>query len=245
MFDNLDDKNNQTAPAPGNIPVPEAPKLAEDIFSGTKDSAPVSAQNASGSQNPQNDEWSQVDPGIDSIDLEKQGKKKVIMLMLMLIGMVLIGWGTYYAFGKIVKSIGNFGKTAVENTSGTETAQNPAQTENNINKAAADATVAAEKAASAGTSTEAYIPSPAEVDNADSDKDGLTDAEEKILGTNPQKVDSDDDGLFDREEVKIYKTDPLNPDTDGDGFTDGEEVKSGYNPKGDGRLYGINTQTAQ
>jgi len=72
----------------------------------------------------------------------------------------------------------------------------------------------------------------------DSDNDGLTDAEEKIYGTNPNLPDTDNDGLTDYEEVKIYHTDPLNPDTDGDGFKDGQEVKSGYNPNGPGRLPG-------
>jgi len=74
---------------------------------------------------------------------------------------------------------------------------------------------------------------------ADKDHDGLSDEEEKELGTNPNNVDSDGDGLFDREEVKVYKTDPLDKDTDGDGFLDGDEVKNGYNPNGEGRLYKI------
>lgn len=73
----------------------------------------------------------------------------------------------------------------------------------------------------------------------DSDQDGLTDEEEKQLGTDIDSVDTDKDKLFDREEVKVYKTDPLNSDTDGDGFLDGEEVKSGYDPRGEGRLYEI------
>lgn len=59
----------------------------------------------------------------------------------------------------------------------------------------------------------------------DSDGDGLTDAEEAKLGTNPRLKDTDGDGLTDGEEVKQYKTDPLNPDTDFDGLNDGEEVK--------------------
>jgi len=73
----------------------------------------------------------------------------------------------------------------------------------------------------------------------DTDGDGLSDAEEKVLSTDPLKADTDGDGLFDREEVNIYKTDPLKADTDGDGFSDGTEVKSGYNPKGSGRLLEI------
>ena len=70
----------------------------------------------------------------------------------------------------------------------------------------------------------------------DTDRDGLTDDEEKTLGTDPNNADTDNDGLFDREEVKVYLTDPLNPDTDGDSYLDGAEVKSGYNPKGSGKL---------
>lgn len=48
-------------------------------------------------------------------------------------------------------------------------------------------------------------------------------------------VDTDKDGLSDADEKK-YGTDPKNPDTDHDGFKDGEEVKNGYNPLGKGKL---------
>jgi hypothetical protein len=78
------------------------------------------------------------------------------------------------------------------------------------------------------------LPSPAIVDT---DLDRLLDSEEAALGTDPNKVDTDDDGLTDREEVQIYATDPLNPDTDGDTYEDGDEVKAGYDPRGPGRLF--------
>ncbi|MFA6533931.1 MAG: hypothetical protein WCT37_02030 [Patescibacteria group bacterium] len=71
----------------------------------------------------------------------------------------------------------------------------------------------------------------------DSDSDGLTDADEIKYGTNPYLPDTDLDGLFDKEEIEIYKTNPLNADTDGDSYQDGAEVKGGYNPNGPGRLY--------
>lgn len=75
----------------------------------------------------------------------------------------------------------------------------------------------------------------------DSDSDGLTDDEEKILGTNPQNHDSDGDDLFDFDEAYVYETDPLDPDTDGDTFLDGEEVANGYDPKGPGKLFEVPT----
>ena len=60
-----------------------------------------------------------------------------------------------------------------------------------------------------------------------------------MYGTNIYSADSDNDGLTDRDEVKIFKTDPNNPDMDGDGWTDGDEARNGYNPKGGGMLLKI------
>jgi hypothetical protein len=74
------------------------------------------------------------------------------------------------------------------------------------------------------------------VTSVDSDGDGLTDAEEVTLGTNPNNPDTDGDGLTDYQEVCIYGTNSLNPDTDGDGYKDGEEVQNGYNPNGPGKM---------
>ena len=65
--------------------------------------------------------------------------------------------------------------------------------------------------------------------SADSDDDGLTDAEEAALGTDPGNADSDGDGLADGAEVELG-TNPLSSDTDNDGYTDQEEVSEGTSP---------------
>ncbi|MFZ4396655.1 MAG: DUF2341 domain-containing protein, partial [Kiritimatiellia bacterium] len=58
----------------------------------------------------------------------------------------------------------------------------------------------------------------------DTDGDGLSDRDEMLLyHTNPLSKDTDHDGLFDKQEL-LYGTDPLNPDSDSDGVLDGEEV---------------------
>ncbi len=58
----------------------------------------------------------------------------------------------------------------------------------------------------------------------DPDGDGLTNAEEAILGTDPEKNDTDGDTLLDGEEVRRYSTDPLDGDSDRDQLPDNEEI---------------------
>ncbi|MBT8284911.1 MAG: DUF4270 domain-containing protein [Flavobacteriaceae bacterium] len=60
-------------------------------------------------------------------------------------------------------------------------------------------------------------------DNADTDLDGVIDE----LDADPEDPDSDSDGdgLTDNEE-RLLGTDPLNPDTDGDGITDDEDTST-------------------
>ncbi len=66
----------------------------------------------------------------------------------------------------------------------------------------------------------------------DNDGDGLTNDQEKELGTDPSNPDTDGDGLNDGAEINDTKTDPKNPDTDGDGLSDGDEVfKYNTDPK--------------
>ena len=63
------------------------------------------------------------------------------------------------------------------------------------------------------------------IDNPDTDGDGLGDFDEVVNWlTDPTDPDMDDDGLNDGQELLIHNTDPVNPDTDGDNLMDGAEV---------------------
>lgn len=80
-------------------------------------------------------------------------------------------------------------------------------------------------------------PTAEPADTTDTDGDGLTDAEEAALGTDPANPDSDDDGISDGDEVNVWGSDPLNLDSDGDTLYDGGELIYGtsiLNPDTDG-----------
>ena len=64
----------------------------------------------------------------------------------------------------------------------------------------------------------------------DADGDTLSNVQEYGLGTNPQSADSDADGLNDADEVNLHGTDPTDPDSDQDGMYDGWELDFGLNP---------------
>jgi len=64
----------------------------------------------------------------------------------------------------------------------------------------------------------------------DSDGDGLLDATEEEIGTDPTESDTDGDGLDDRREYEELPTDPTDPDTDDDGLDDGTELDGPTDP---------------
>jgi hypothetical protein len=67
--------------------------------------------------------------------------------------------------------------------------------------------------------------------STDSDGDGIPDGREIELGTDPANADSDGDGVPDRREADSGgKLDPTSSDSDGDGLSDGEELALGTNP---------------
>ena len=67
--------------------------------------------------------------------------------------------------------------------------------------------------------------------DSDLDGDGLSNAKEIELGTDPKKSDTDDDSLSDGDEISKYKTDPLKKDTDDDGLEDDDEIYFKTDPK--------------
>jgi hypothetical protein len=75
-------------------------------------------------------------------------------------------------------------------------------------------------------------PAPADAITApgDSDGDGLEDAIEIELGTDPADLDTDDDDLTDGDEYYVHQTGTRNPDSDGDGVVDGVETANGTDP---------------
>ncbi|MFT4703384.1 MAG: outer membrane protein OmpA-like peptidoglycan-associated protein [Bradymonadia bacterium] len=87
----------------------------------------------------------------------------------------------------------------------------------------------------------------------DADGDRLTDAEERLFGTDPLLADSDGDGLDDYAEVRVHGTDPTNADSDAGGSDDADEIlRFGTNPwdplddprddDGDGLTWYVETQ---
>ncbi len=70
--------------------------------------------------------------------------------------------------------------------------------------------------------------------SSDTDGDGITDFHEQnatnSYGTNPIVADTDGDGLSDGIETSVYSSNPLLVDTDGDGVSDGDEVLAGDDP---------------
>jgi hypothetical protein len=76
----------------------------------------------------------------------------------------------------------------------------------------------------------------------DSDRDGLWNSVEMSIGTDPFKVDSDEDGLSDWEDKIKWGLDPLDDDSDNDGVGDGDEVLA-PDSDGDGLIDGVETNT--
>jgi hypothetical protein len=190
-------------------------------------------------------------PGTENEQIaEKRNYLKIIIIVTLVLAVI---GGVYLAYSKFFKGNGNAEVSpVVDNQKATTTDTATANTttpskpvEDNFVAAIPGIATTSVNPIATATSSEVGTTSPIgiatvtpAVSTIDSDKDGLTDEEEKAAGTNINVIDTDNDGLSDYEEVKIYHTNPLSADTDGDGYLDGAEVKNGYNPNGPGKLPG-------
>lgn len=241
MFDQFD---KPAAPMANDPATP--PKTAEDIFDNVDQgnfnpltSAKPAAFEAIVPQSPASQNLD-FEPGIDSAS---KNKKYITILLSVIGGLVVITAGTLFALSKM--KIAPVAKQAADQAavSGqksqekTEVKTPVTQEVKSNNSIGTEALLNA--STTSGTESQAVAPAVIAVDT---DQDGLTDAEEAKLGTDPAKKDTDSDGLSDYDEVKIYATDPLNPDSDGDTYKDGEEVSKGYNPHGKGKLFDVTGQ---
>ena len=64
----------------------------------------------------------------------------------------------------------------------------------------------------------------------DIDGDGLTNDQEAAMGLDPTNADTDDDRLYDGDEVNKWGTDPRQADTDCDDYYDGGEILANTDP---------------
>lgn len=232
MFDSVDSgiggSKSAAGPMPPPPPRPSAPVPLDSAPSFMGPVGPSSAPTA-----PVND-FSNVPPGgvIPSVGSELAGgsflikNKKFFIIGLSALLVVVVGVGGWFAYAKFFKQ----SAAPKTNTNNVNTSQNTINIGSTNNQPTVTNT--ANVNTNVNVNTEPVIS-----ETADSDADGLIDTEEKTLGTDPNSVDTDNDGLFDREEVRVYSTDPLKADTDDDGYLDGEEVKGGYDPKGQGKLF--------
>ncbi|HOZ56208.1 MAG: hypothetical protein BWY51_00863 [Parcubacteria group bacterium ADurb.Bin316] len=213
--------------------------VLDDIFA-DEDEAKTNVNAGSNNQAEEPIDKSQI----RTIDYENEGlgffgiiKKHLLKIVAIILVFLLIGIGFFYRQRLLVLSsyYANIFSVKLDNLKQKETKiQNGEVKVGNGEEMLIDAGTVINQDAEKELNTNNAASQTA--NEIDSDQDGLTDSEEASLGTDPLNPDTDGDGLFDREEVRVFKTDPLNPDTDGDGFKDGEEVRAKMNPRGQGTL---------
>jgi len=175
--------------------------------------------------------------------MEIGGSRKFFILGIVVLVVLVLG-GVYFAYAKFFKGkslnpLANVEAPAILSPSNLNQQLENEVLNMNFNQEVVTPTTTEDINANTNINVVPNAPlmtEPEIVPVVDTDRDGLNDDEEKTLGTDPNNADTDNDGLFDREEVKVYLTDPLNPDTDNDSYLDGAEVKGGYDPKGTGKL---------
>ena len=190
---------------PPNLPISKEP---EDILEKVLPSAPAPAAP------PRPPQISSLPKETMTIETPHQGMKRLIFVLGIVLGLAVVGGSSWFFIRKMVSSP----------TTTTETPTPPAPVEPFTPSAPEIVEPVAPPVI-----PEPVAPEPPTIP-PDTDGDGLSDAAEAQLGTNPNLIDSDNDGLTDFEEINIYHTKPLDPDSDGDKYLDGKEVRGGYDP---------------
>jgi len=188
---------------------------------------------------------SSMAPSVDEIviDDERSSKGKGTTITLIIILILVLAGAAYYFFIYQSSTENNFGNIieANSNTNSNVNTYVNEEVNNNIN---INENVNTPVLTDEELDDDSDGLSNAEEDrlgidslDPDTDNDGLFDREEVITyQTDPKSNDSDEDELSDYEEINIWQTDPNNSDTDDDGYLDGLEVANGYNPLGEGIL---------
>jgi len=182
---------------------------------------------------------------------EPELSKKIMIAIGTILVLLILGGGGWWVYSSFIAAPSqndqNQFDTATEAETTTQDNNNPVQNQDQTNQGfngdtqdqETDNNQTATDTEDTATQTDKILFG----EEVDTDEDQLTDRKEKELGTDPKNWDTDGDGLSDGAEVLNWETDPLNKDTDGDGYEDGTEVESGYNPKGEGKLFKPPTST--
>lgn len=209
------------APTVGSGPAPIAPSIPAPIAPPPSNLPPGYGYGGQAAQMPM------------STGKHDGGMGKIVIIVAVVL--VVFGVSGYFAYRIMVQPAND--ASVVDSVSDTGVISDPVKepkTETDIINSASTPTTT--DAGAAATLPATTTSNPASL--LDSDGDGLTNARELELGTSVTKSDTDGDGLGDREEVEVYGTNPRKTDTDGDGYLDGQEVAGGYNPNGEGKLFG-------
>lgn len=254
-----DELNNQPPQTPSNLPtggqtpptppIPpkevSAPQEPDDMFADIDKEvsnqpvgrpatpiAPLGGSTSANQQAPRPGATPIANSAPKSYAQEKTSGSKSKIIIAIIAGVVIlaaIGVGAWYGYTTFFapdQVIVNTNLNAALNTNNTNNTNNSnTATNENSNTAAVNSNINVN-----GTIVERTV---------DTDGDGMSDKEEGLYGTDPNSPDSDNDGLTDRDEIKVFETDPNNSDTDADSFSDGDEVRAGYDPKGTGKLFEI------
>lgn len=211
MFDQQPNTPQATAPAPSNIPTGNRPAV-DDMFAQTDPTAGQPATYAPQTQTSYQPSqmMSSLPPNHEIFGGRSFPVRTAIIVVIALALLGSVGFGAWWV-------ITSQFEPATPTTTGTPTTT-PTPTVNPT------------PVLTPTTTQPVATTTPVQPIFIDTDSDGLSDDQERQLGTDPERADTDIDGLIDRAEIQVYKSDPLKADTDGDGYDDGTEVINGYDP---------------